>query len=228
MSKKKHSKSIDEDPDPKKNIDEEESFEDDLPKNSNEQAQENNEPSNTHSKQKINEFNIDFKDKYLRLLAENENLKRRVQKESKESIRYATRKIILDLLPPLDQFESALSHAKISSSEEVQNWAVGFKMILHQFKDWIYQQGVEGYASQHQIFDPKIHEAVETQITTEHKDGIIIKELSRGYKMGGQLLRPARVVVAKAQEKHKNNTQKEELLDSLENRDSEEPSTSKE
>lgn len=140
----------------------------------------------------------EYREKYLRLLAENENLLKRLRKESKDSIRLATQKIILDLLLPLDQFENALMHANTNPSEDVQNWALGFKMIQKQFKEWLSSQNVHSYVSRGELFNPALHEAVEMIASSEYREGIVIKELVKGYKMGDYVLRPAKVVVAKA------------------------------
>lgn len=147
---------------------------------------------------------IDYKAKYLRLLAENENLVRRVRKEGRDSTRFALQKLILDLLIPLDQFEMALGHAENNPSEEVKNWAIGFKMISKQFQEWLSAQDVYRFNSLGQQFDPQLHEASEMVETEKEKEGTIMKELLRGYKMGETVLRPARVVVAQKPQKEKN------------------------
>lgn len=139
----------------------------------------------------------EFKDKYLRLLAENENLRRRLQKESQESIKFAVQKVILEFLDPYDSFEKALFHAGYSPSEEVRNWAIGFKMIHQQFKDWLVSQGVHSFVSEKQHFNPQLHEAVEMIESHEVPDGYILKELSKGYKIHDRVLRPSRVAIAK-------------------------------
>lgn len=138
----------------------------------------------------------DYKDKYLRLLAENENLRRRLQRESQEAIRFATQKVILDLLDPYDNFEKALFHAGYSPSEEVRNWAIGFKMINQQFKDWLNSQGVYSYPSKGEVFNPELHEAVEMIPTHDRREGTIIDEFSKGYKMHDRVLRHAKVAIA--------------------------------
>jgi molecular chaperone GrpE len=140
---------------------------------------------------------IDFKDKYLRLLAENENLRRRLQKESQDSIKYAVQKVILEFLDPYDSFEKALYHAGYSPSEEVRNWAIGFKMIHQQFKDWLGSQGVHSFVSEKQQFNPQLHEAVEVIESREVRDGYILKELTKGYKIHDRVLRPSKVAIAK-------------------------------
>lgn len=144
---------------------------------------------------------IDYKDKYLRLLADAENSRKRLQKERQEITRYATESLVLDFLRPLDNLENALRFAQ-DMSDEVRNWAFGFQMILAQFKDILAQQGITSFDSQGKPFDPHFHEAIEMVESTEFP-GTIIEECTRGYQMGDRVFRPARVKVAKAKENGK-------------------------
>ena len=138
----------------------------------------------------------DHKDKYWRLLAESENQRKRMQKERQEYVSYAVKNALLEILQPLDNLDHALSFTD-QMSEEVSNWAMGFQMILTQFKDALANQNIKSFSSLHQHFDPHLHEAVETLETEEHPDGTILQEFVKGYKMGDRVIRPARVKVAK-------------------------------
>lgn len=140
---------------------------------------------------------LDYKDKYLRLLADAENARKRMQKERQEMTRYAVENLIVDFLRPIDNLENALKFAQ-EMSEEVKNWAFGFQMILAQFKDVLANNGVLSIDSLGIQFDPHMHEAVEMVETTTEAPGIIVEECVRGYKMGDRIIRPARVKVAKA------------------------------
>lgn len=137
------------------------------------------------------------KDKYLRMLAESENARKRMQKERIEMIQYAQENIICDFLAPIDQFENAMRFAD-KMSDEVKQWSVGFKMILNQFKDVLVNNGVQNFHAVGTPFDPHLHEAVEMVITNEHPDHTVVEENLCGYKMGDRVIRPARVKVAKA------------------------------
>lgn len=139
----------------------------------------------------------DWKDKYLRLLAESENSRKRMQKERQELTRYAIENVIADFLQPLDSFQHALSFAE-QGSDEVKHWAQGFEMILGQFKQLLSNHGVEEYTSKGKHFDPHWHEAVEMMETTEHPPGTVVEEFVRGYRMGDRVVRVARVKVSKA------------------------------
>lgn len=140
----------------------------------------------------------EFRDKYLRGLAESENVRKRLQKERQELVQYAVQNVIVDFLSPVDHLENALKFAD-QASPDVKHWAVGFQMILEQFKDALTNNGVVPFSSVGEQFDPHLHEAVEMVTTKEFPAGTIIEECLRGYKMGDKtLLRPARVKVAKS------------------------------
>lgn len=151
---------------------------------------------------------IEYKDKYLRLLADADNARKRLQKERQELTKYAIENILIDFIRPLDNFENALKFSQ-DMSDEVKNWAFGFQMILSQFKDILSANGVAPFESVGQHFDPHLHEAVEMVETKEKPPGTIVEEFVRGYKMGDRTIRPARVKVTKAvsQEKPQENNQ---------------------
>ena len=136
------------------------------------------------------------KDKYLRLLAESENARKRMQKEKQEMTRFAVENVLLDILTPMDNLENALSFAE-QMSEETRKWAMGFKMILSQFKDVLQQNNISAFESKGTLFDPHKHEAVETVETDEYPPGTIMQEFVRGYRSGDRIIRHARVKVAK-------------------------------
>lgn len=135
-------------------------------------------------------------DKHLRLLAEMDNMRKRMQKERQETIKFAIEGIIAEILQPLDNFENALNFTS-QMSGDVQTWAAGFQMILAQFKEVLSQNGVTTFQSEGKPFDPHQHEAVEVEETDQYPEGTVIKEFVKGYKQGDRVIRPARVKVAK-------------------------------
>ncbi|PJD94380.1 MAG: nucleotide exchange factor GrpE [Parachlamydia sp.] len=137
------------------------------------------------------------KDKYLRNLAEAENQRKRLQKERQELIQYAIQNVMADFLNPIDHMENALKF-KDQMSAEVKGWALGFEMILNQFKDVLTSNGVTPINSVGTPFDPHVHEAIEMVETDEFPPGTVVEESIKGYKMGDKVIRPARVKVAKA------------------------------
>ncbi len=139
---------------------------------------------------------IDYKDKYLRLLADVENTRKRMQKEKMEMMRFAVENVLAEILSPIDNLENALKFAD-QMSGEVKNWALGFQMILAQFKEILTQNGITPFASEGQMFDATKHEAVEIEETNLVADGTILKEFVKGYQCGERVIRAARVKVAK-------------------------------
>lgn len=139
----------------------------------------------------------DYKDKYMRQLAEMENMRKRLQKERQEMTQYAMSNLIADFLSPIDHMENALKHTE-NNSDEVKHWALGFKMILNQFKDVLTSNNVKEMDSMGKAFDPNNHEAIEMIETDEYPPGTIVEECLKGFKIGDKIIRPARVKVAKA------------------------------
>lgn len=138
----------------------------------------------------------DFKDKYFRSLAEMENMRKRMQREKQEVAKFGIENSIAEFLPAVDNFENALKFAE-NAQGDVKNWAVGFQMILGQFKEVLHNHGISAFHSEGTAFDPEWHDAVETEETEEHPDGTVIQEFTKGYKSASRVIRPARVKVAK-------------------------------
>jgi molecular chaperone GrpE len=137
-----------------------------------------------------------WKDKYLRALAEQENMRKRIGREKQEMVSFGIENAIAEFLPAIDNFENALRFAEHGEGA-VKNWAIGFEMILSQFKEVLYNHGIVSFHSEGNHFDPQVHEAVEIVETTEHPDGTIMHEFTKGYKSATRTIRPARVKVAK-------------------------------
>ena len=152
-------------------------------------------PPQENEFEKLQEEVLEYKNKYLTLLADAENARKRLQKERSELIDYAIRNLIVDFLHPIDHLENALKFTQ-EASPEVKHWALGFQMILNQFKEVLANNGVKPIEALGKPFDPHFHEAVEMITTTEHPPGIVIEESIRGYKSGDKPLRPARVKVS--------------------------------
>lgn len=138
----------------------------------------------------------EWKDKYLRLLAEQENVRKRVLREKQEMLNFGVEDAISEFLPAIDQLEHALRYAD-QASVEIKNWALGFTMILAQLKEVLQHHGVVAILTEGVQFDPRLHEAVETEENRALPNGQIIQEFSRGYKSATRTLRPARVKVVR-------------------------------
>ena len=138
---------------------------------------------------------LEYKDKYLRALAEIENTRKRLTKEKIESQSFAIQNVIADLLQPVDHFELALKHAEAVPGEAAK-WALGFEMILQQLRQVLADHGVTAFDSLNCSFDPHLHEAVETENRDDLPEGTIIQEFQKGYQLGGRTIRAARVKVS--------------------------------
>ena len=148
------------------------------------------------------------KDKYFRLLAESENLRKRMQKEKEEMMRFAIENVIAEFIAPLDQLEKALHFAE-KGTEEVKHWAKGFEMIMTQFNDVLAQHNVTHFTSLGKLFDPHSHEAIELTESDQHEEGTIVEEFTKGYRCGDRIIRPARVKVTKKKQENKVNEPEE-------------------
>ena len=144
----------------------------------------------------------EYKDKYLRLLAEIDNTRKRMQKEKQETTRFAIENALGEFLGPIDNMENALRFTA-NMSDEVRNWAMGFEMILGQLKDVLSNHDIIAFHSEGEIFDPKWHHAIEAEETETIPEGTIVQEFVKGYKSGERTIRPARVKVAVAPDKNK-------------------------
>lgn len=148
------------------------------------------------SQEPIKNETEEYKDKYLRLLAEMENTRKRLQKEKQDMMRFSIDNVISDFLMPMDNLENALKHTQ-GMSQETINWVRGFEMILEQFKDVLSQNGIAPFTSKGTAFDPHLHDAVEVEESEDCLDGVILQEYTKGYKSGSRVIRPARVKVSK-------------------------------
>jgi molecular chaperone GrpE len=133
-------------------------------------------------------------DRYLRALADFSNFKRRHQEDYAQAMKFASRELILKILPIIDNFERAVSAAEQQHSFD--SLAEGVKLTLRQFNDLLEREGIESIESVGQEFDPMFHEAVQRVETDEYPENTVVGEVQTGYKQGDQVIRPARVRVA--------------------------------
>jgi molecular chaperone GrpE len=136
-----------------------------------------------------------LQEEYLRALADFDNLRKRTQRDSEVSRRYALEALVLDLLPVLDNFDRAMLTAGEGASAE--SLKKGMDLIRRQLCEALRKHGVEEYSCVGTPFDPRKAEAISFVHTGEHKPGTVVNEVCKGYVCGDRVLRPARVVVAK-------------------------------
>jgi molecular chaperone GrpE len=140
----------------------------------------------------------ELKDKYLRTLAESENVRKRIRQQSEDSVRLQREAILRDLLPIIDNLERALAAAR--SGTDPKTIVDGVEMTVRALHDFLRAQGVTPLQSVGQAFDPNRHEAVDHVASNAHPPNTVVDEFHRGYLIGERVLRPARVSVAKGNE----------------------------
>ena len=132
----------------------------------------------------------DQNDKYIRLMADFQNYKRRVEKEKSEIYDYANQKILAELLTVLDNFERALAQECADEAYEK-----GMSMIFKQFREVLEKSGLEEIEALGKDFDPNFHHAVMTDNNEDYESGQVTGVLQKGYKLHGKVVRPAMVKV---------------------------------
>jgi molecular chaperone GrpE len=136
-----------------------------------------------------------FRELAFRSSADLDNYRKRMSKEREEAIKFANSGFLERLIPVLDNFEFGLQ-AALSASSPVPILE-GMKMVQKQFQDFLSSAGIEMIDATGQRFDPQLHEAISQEESDQVPDGIVIRQVRRGYKLRDRLIRPANVVVSK-------------------------------
>jgi molecular chaperone GrpE len=131
-------------------------------------------------------------DLHLRALADFDNYRKRVQRERDSAAQAGQRQLVLALLDMMDDFERALAYANTAP----ESILTGARVIHQRLTALLQAQGVVPYTSAGQAFDPALHDAVDAIKTDQATSGVVLDELSHGYRWGNEVLRPARVRVA--------------------------------
>lgn len=132
-------------------------------------------------------------ERYVRLMAEFQNYKKRVAKEKNDIHAYANEKIVIELLDVLDNFERALYEHR----DEAESYAKGMELIFSQFRSVLEKAGLQEIEAIGVEFDPKLHNAVMTEETDEYETGTVCKVMQKGYTLNEKVIRPSMVTVAK-------------------------------
>ncbi len=152
----------------------------------------------TEIKSLVNDLEIE-RELRMRALADFDNYRKRVERERESEARAGKRAIVLALLEVMDDFDRALDHAGESpkARDAPDPIAEGLRAIHKRMAGVIQAQGVTPIKSVREKFDPTLHEAVSVTEDGDAEPGTVVAEMSRGYLWNGELLRPARVRVAK-------------------------------
>lgn len=143
----------------------------------------------------------EMKDKYLRSLAEMENMKKRLQRERDNIVKYSTESLIKDFLRIYDAIEKSIQIAMELHPED-SKFIDGNRMVEKLFLETLKRHNVEPVEAKGMPFDPQYHEAM---LHVDRDDvlipGLVVDELEKGFMLHDRVLRPSRVTVSKAREK---------------------------
>jgi molecular chaperone GrpE len=137
----------------------------------------------------------EFRDRYLRTLADFENFRKRSEREKSDFQRYALVGLVRDLLPVLDNFDRGLTHAE-EGDEFHDEFYKGMALIYKQLFDVLQRYGLKTITESGVRFDPNIHEAVVREEDPSVPSHTVVAVLQKGYFLHDRLLRPAMVKVA--------------------------------
>ena len=134
------------------------------------------------------------KDKHLRLAADFDNFKKRTRQEQLETIQHASADLIGRVLPVLDDLHNVLDHKPEGVDE---SWAKGLELSVRKLEEALGTHGLQPIDSVGAHFDPKLHEAVGHEESTQHPEDTVVAELRRGYRLRDRVVRPALVKVSR-------------------------------
>jgi molecular chaperone GrpE len=150
-------------------------------------------------------------DRALRLAAEMENLKKRLEREKADLLQFANENLIKELLPVVDNLELAQDHGRQAGTPAP--FLEGIDLVHQGFLKALARFGVTPISAVGQQFDPNFHNAVMQEMAPEVPDCTVLKEMQKGYLLQNRLLRPAMVVVARNNQEtagqHDSTTQEE-------------------
>lgn len=136
-----------------------------------------------------------WKEKYLRALADLENSRKRFQRDSLELRRYGHEVAVREILPVLDNLERAIQASKHAGN--LEQLLQGLEMVVRQFYQILSHLGVEPVPARGEPFNPEMHEAFQEVERDDLPANTVVEEIQKGFRLHERLLRPAKVIVAK-------------------------------
>jgi molecular chaperone GrpE len=136
----------------------------------------------------------EMSDKYVRLYAEFENYRRRVNKDKEEILRYGNENLLYELLTVLDHLEMAMKHA---SGDVSSGLIQGVEITLKELRRTLEKFGLTGIEAEGRPFDPAVHHAMSQIERDDIDDNLVVEEYRKGYRLKDKVLRPSLVAVSK-------------------------------
>jgi molecular chaperone GrpE len=134
-------------------------------------------------------------EKYLLAAADFENMKKRLQKRSEDSVKYAIEKVVTDFLMVVDDLDRAVG--SLDQGHDLKGIQKGLHMAQNSFHKILEQNGVETIQCVNRPFDANLHEAVAEVVDAGREDEEVIEEIQKGYTLHGRLVRPSKVKISK-------------------------------
>ncbi|MGH2517355.1 MAG: nucleotide exchange factor GrpE [Ktedonobacterales bacterium] len=134
-----------------------------------------------------------YKDKYLRGLADMDNFRKRQERIASDRTQRAQRELLEKVLEVMDNLDRAMHYQDTMDRESLQQ---GLRMVQWQLNELLKNEGLSPVPTVGEPFDPRVHEAIESVTSADHPEGTVVEEVRKGYMMGDNTLRPARVKVS--------------------------------
>ncbi len=156
----------------------------------------------------------ELRDQYIRIVADNENLRKRTDREISSAKKYASFYIVKDLLSCIDNLEKAIHsmpNEKDALDENIKNIFLGIEMTFNELDNILEKHGVEKIEPKNEKFDYNLHQAMYEIPTDEFEKGHVIEVVQKGFLLHDRLLRPAMVGVSKSSNNEKNINTEDEI-----------------
>ncbi|MBF0522092.1 MAG: nucleotide exchange factor GrpE [Candidatus Omnitrophica bacterium] len=138
----------------------------------------------------------DYKDKYVRLCAEFDNARKRMERERQEFIKYANEGLIAQFLDILDDLERTVKAAE-EKHEDYESFLKGIELVMSRLHDMLKKSGVKPMDAKGKMFDPHCHEPLLQEESAKEPEGTVLEEFQKGYYYHDRVVRTAKVKLAK-------------------------------
>ena len=146
--------------------------------------------------EQISQELAEMKERLLRNVAEMDNMRKRLEREKADFIKFSLESVLKDMIPVLDSFDKALSATSThSESGDAKSFNEGMTMVHRQFLTALSKHGLEPVESVGKPFDPNFHQAIQRIESSDVTDETVATEFMKGYALHGRLVRPAMVSV---------------------------------
>ena len=136
------------------------------------------------------------KDRYVRLYADFENARKRMEREKQEFVKYANEELLVEFLNILDDLERTVDAAKVKH-QDYDAFLKGVELVMAHLYEMLKQNGVKPIDARGKVFDPHSHEVLMQEESDSYDDGVVIEDFQKGYTLDERVIRTAKVKVAK-------------------------------